>query len=67
MSNLDQRTEIQFNGANQQQVLEFAGPLAMEHWPDHLILVFPERNISVAPGDYLFKDGEGKMTTQEQM
>lgn len=64
MTNL---AEIQFNGVNQQQVFEFAGPIAMEHWPDHLTLVFADENVSVAPGDYLFKDREGKVTTKEQM
>lgn len=54
----NRQIRIQFNGTNQQQVFEFAGPIAMEHWPDHLTLVFPERNISIALGDYLFKDQE---------
>lgn len=64
MSNLDQRTEIQFNGANASDVSRFAGTAGGHIFDGELILVYENGSrIMMKLGDYLFKDWEGKVVS----
>lgn len=55
--------KIQYDGSNADRIFEFAEPLAIEHYPNCLVIVMPDRNVTISTGDYLFKDREGKIVS----